>query len=119
MNKLPDKHIFTNHALYKMRHYRLSESLVKRVVRFPKRIEESIVPNTIACMRPAQSKNYSEVWAMYVLTERLANSKSQIINSKIKQIKIITAWRYPGKSPKRDPIPSEIIEEVRKVLGSI
>ena len=32
------------------------------------------------------------------------------------QIKIITAWRYPGKSPKRNPIPSEILEEARSVL---
>lgn len=87
-----------------MRHYRLSESLVKRVIRFPKRTEESVVPGTIACMRPAGSKKYSEVWAMYKINDK-------------NQIKIITAWRYPGKSPERDPIPKDIIEEARKVLG--
>ncbi|MEX0877537.1 MAG: hypothetical protein WDZ40_01580 [Candidatus Spechtbacterales bacterium] len=103
-----------------MRYYRLSESLVKRVIRFPARVEESIVPDTIACMRPAQThsarastelnrtssgqnKKYSEVWSMYIVTKN-------------KQIKIITAWRYPGKSPERDPIPAEILEEARKVL---
>ena len=32
-----------------------------------------------------------------------------------KQIKIITAWRYPAISPKRDriPIPDEIIRELK------
>lgn len=110
--KLPQKYVFTNHAQYKMRYYRLSESLVKRIIRYPVRTEESIVPNTIACMRPAQthsassgqSKKYSEVWAMYALI-------------KSGQIKVITAWRYPGKSPERDPIPVEILQEARKVLG--
>jgi len=102
--KLPQKYLFTNHAQYKMRYYRLSESLVKRVIRFPKRTEESIVPGTIACMRPAQTKKYSEVWSMYALTKN-------------GQIKIITAWRYPGQSPLRDPIPVEILEEARKIMG--
>lgn len=101
--KLPEKYQFTSHAQFKMRYYRLSESLVKRVIRFPKRTEESIVPNTIACMRPAQTKKYTEVWAMYALTKK-------------GQVRVITAWRYPGKSPKRDPIPAEILEEAKKVI---
>lgn len=103
--RLPEKYLWTNHAQYKMRHYRLSESLIKRVIRHPKRTEESIVPNTIACMKPAQTKKYSEVWAMYALTKK-------------GQVRIITAWRYPGSSPERDPIPVEILEEARKVLGN-
>ena len=103
INKLKQKYLWTSHAYYKMRHYRLSESLIKRVIRYPQRTEESIVPGTIACMRPAQSKNYSEIWAMYKPT-------------KLKQLKVITAWRYPAKSPRRDPIPKEILEEVRSLL---
>ena len=33
-----------------------------------------------------------------------------------KKIKVITAWRYPGKSPERDPIPSEILAEIKNLL---
>ena len=33
-----------------------------------------------------------------------------------KKIKIITAWRYPGKSPERDPIPAEILREIKSIL---
>lgn len=105
MAKLQQKYIWTGHSEYKMRYYRLSPALIKRVIRFPKRIEESIVPGTIACMRPANSKEYSEVWTMYKPTNN-------------NQLKIITAWRYPGKSPERDPIPKDIIEEVKKIIGT-
>lgn len=111
--KIRDKYAWTRHAEFKMRQYRLSPSLIKRVIRYPKRHEEGIVPNTIAVMRPAQSKKYSEVWAMYVLV----NKKADGTKKRFKQIKIITAWRYPGKSPERDPIPAEIIREARSILG--
>ena len=96
------KYIWTNHSKYKMQYYRLSESLVKRIIRFPKRTEEGIVENTICAMKPAQSKNYHEIWTMYKLTGN--------------KIKIITAWRYPGKSPKRNPIPQEILDEVYNLI---
>lgn len=33
-----------------------------------------------------------------------------------KKIKVITAWRYPGRSPERDPVPEEVLREVRKLL---
>jgi len=36
--------------------YGLSESLVKRILRFPKRTEEGIAPNTLAVMKTAGSK---------------------------------------------------------------
>lgn len=118
-----DKYIWTNHSHYKMRHYRLSESLVKRVIRYPARTEEGIVPDTVAVMRPSQSKKYSEVWVMYVITNskiKMQNVKShtKLQNLKLTQLKIITAWRYPGLSPKRNPIPKEILEEVRNIIGS-
>ncbi len=74
----------------------------------------------IACMQPAHgsgrglpisagrpAKNYSEIWVMYVL----ANT-----NDKSKKIKVITAWRYPGKSPERDPIPVEVLKEIKKLI---
>lgn len=102
-SKPSERYAWTSHAYFKMKQYRLSESLVKRVIRYPARIEQGILEDAIAVMRPAKAKNYSEIWAMYVTTKR-------------GQLRIITAWRYPGKSPERDPIPAEILEEVRKIL---
>lgn len=32
------------------------------------------------------------------------------------KIKVITAWRYPGKAPERDPVPLEILREIRALL---
>ncbi len=99
-NKASSKFIWTQHSKYKMNYYKLSESLVKRVIRFPDRIQEGVAENTIAVMKKATSKKEKEYWAMY-----------QINNGKIK---VITAWIYPGKSPKDGiiPIPQEIIDEL-------
>ncbi len=88
-----------------MRHYRLTESRIKRIIRHPTRTEEGIIEGAVACMQPADGKNYTEIWVLYVL--------SGIAN---KQIKIISAWRYPGKSPERDPIPAEILREIRNII---
>lgn len=97
--KLGEKYIWTKHSQYKMRYYGLSPQKIKRIIRYPARIEEAIVPNLIAVM--VQNKK-QEIWAMYKLQKN--------------QIKIITAWRYPGKSPSRNPIPKEILEEIKLVI---
>jgi len=98
-----------------MRYYGLSENRIKRIIRFPKRIEEGIAPNTVAAMQPADSKKkYQEIWTMYQLVKRATNNKKLKTNNT--QIKIITAWRYPGKSPARNPIPIEIIREIQQLL---
>lgn len=99
-----------------MKFYGLSESRIKRIIRFPKRIEEGIAPNTIAVMQPAGTKKYQEIWAMYKLIGRPSQKISNFRFPNAKKIKVITAWRYPGKSPVRDPVPPEIIEEVKKIL---
>ena len=114
------KYLWTLHARLKMKYYGLSESRIKRIIRFPARTEEGIVEKTVAVMQPAGSKRYQEIWAMYKLAKR-ANSKQETYNSKLKTknakvIKIITTWRYPGKSPARDPIPVEILKEIRNLL---
>jgi len=46
---------------------------------------------------------------------QIVNLKLKTQNSKLKQIKIISAWRYPGSSPigKPPPIPGDIIEELK------
>lgn len=99
--------LWTNHVKMKMGHYRLTEARVKRIIRHPARIEEGILEGGIACMQPAGGKQYSEIWALYVLVG---------IKDKSKKIKIITAWRYPGRSPSRDPIPPEVLQEIKGIL---
>ncbi len=96
-----DKYYYTKHSLYKMRYYRLSRQRIKRVIRHPARIEEAIVPGLIAVMGPNKKQ---EIWAMYKPLK------------KTKQIKVITAWRYPGKSPARNPIPQEILDEIKLII---
>ncbi|MBI4099224.1 DUF4258 domain-containing protein [Candidatus Parcubacteria bacterium] len=98
------RYFWTRHAREKMRQYRLSESRVRRVIRHPERIEEGIAPNTVAAMQRASSRRRQELWTMY----RLVPGR--------KLIKIITAWRYPGESPKRNPVPENILREVRALL---
>ncbi len=116
--KNEEKYSWTNHVFYKMQQYGISESRIKRIIRYPKRTEEGIVSGTIAVMQPAGTKRYQEIWVMYKLVgkNQQAISNSKFLISKQKRIKIITAWRYPGKSPERNPIPQEIIEEVRNLL---
>ncbi|MFZ2299703.1 MAG: hypothetical protein WAW00_01040 [Candidatus Moraniibacteriota bacterium] len=128
---------FTLHAQHKMRQYGLSEQRVRSVIRSPKRREEGIVPRTVAVMQPVSMKKVDgrevwkqEIWVMYQLRRCGANSKFQIPNSKQnsnskfqipnsakQQLRIISAWRYPGVSPKRNPIPDEILRELED--GSI
>jgi len=94
---------WTNHSKRKMKYYQLSESRVKRVINNPIRKEIGVAPGTIAVMQPNNSKHSYEIWSMYQ-------------NIKGGKTKVITAWRYPGKSPIRGPIPIplEILEELEK-----
>jgi len=109
--KNDEKWAWTNHVVGKMGYYRISESLVKRVVRFPKRVEKGIAPGTTACMQVVGSKkNPSEVWVMYV-------DIGEVARLSIPKKKIITAWRYPGISPIGEPIPipDEILSEIENI----
>lgn len=116
------RYYFTLHSEYKMREYHLSRQRVIRIIRSPKRSEVGIIENTIAVMQPASTKRVGnketwtqEIWVMYKV-----QSASKISQSKLKQLlqqaelKIISAWRYPGVSPKRDPIPSNILREIEQ-----
>lgn len=96
---------WTMHSASKMKQYGLSENRVKRVINNPKRKEVGIAPGTIAVMQPNSAKHTYEFWAMY---KTLKDGK----------IRIITAWKYPGKSPIRGPIPipPEILEELGEAL---
>lgn len=76
-----------------------------RILRKPDRREEGIAPKTIANMQiVGTKKNPTEVWMMY-----------QIIKSKIK---IISAWRYPGRTKKGEKpiIPEDTLNELDNIL---
>lgn len=80
---------WTNHGKMKMMFYGLSESRIKRILRSPKRIEEGVAPETVAMMQPAGTlKNPYEIWVMMEDTKN--------------QRKIISAWKYPGKTKPKD-----------------
>lgn len=98
---------WTEHAKQKMRFYGLSESRLRRVLRHPKRVEHGIAPGTTALMQPATPKHTSEIWIM--VTKRSG------------QLIVVTAWRYPGKSPIRGdlPIPVDIQRAVSSVLMAL
>lgn len=119
---------WTRHAQFKMRQYGLSEQRIKRVIRYPYRSEEGVLPRAVAVMQPASLRRDKdgkqiwgqEIWTMYKLVlKKRGRNKIQDTRNKLgfgKTIRIITAWRYPGVSPHRDPIPSEILEEIRTLL---
>jgi hypothetical protein len=70
------------------------------------------VKNTIAVMIPTGNFKpvkegerplwKQELWAMYQIGGRSAKYKT----------KVISAWRYPGVSPKNNPIPEDILREI-------
>lgn len=96
---------WTKHAKEKMRQYQLSEKRLKRVLKNPKRKEVGVAPRTIAIMQLAGTKKHpTEIWLMY-----------QAINQKLR---IISAWRYPGRSPtgKPPPIPGDILDDLAEII---
>lgn len=106
---------FTSHARYKMSQYGLSEQKVKGIIRNPKRTEKGIAPKTAAMMQPVSPKTVEgkeiwkqEIWVMFVKKKK----KIGLGDISRETIRIISAWRYPGISPKRSPIPEEIWQEL-------
>ena len=104
--KNTERFFWTSHALGKMRYYGLTAQRILRVINKRARVEEGVAENTTAVMQPAsvnKKKSWSsEIWAMY--------QKDKI------KYKIISVWRYPGVSPKRNYVPGEIMEEIRDLL---
>jgi len=101
--------LWTKHSREKMQFYRLSEQRIKRVLKNPNRVEEGIAPKTIALMQSAGSKKHPyEIWTMYQKT-------------KTQKLKIISCWRYPGKSPigVKLPIPDELKGQLESILNKI
>lgn len=125
--KNDNKYEWTNHVVGKMAYYGISESLIKGVVRFPKRIEVGIAPGTTACMSPygtptkdKKQPYRGEVWVMYVEEGKKSKVKSKKLSKtqdfQIPKKRIISAWRYPGVSKKGDPIPipDDIMAEIEQ-----
>jgi hypothetical protein len=113
--KNTSQYFWTEHAKYKMQYYGLSAQRILGVIRNPKRKEEGIVKNTIAVMSPVSPKivNGKTIWKQetWVMLQKKKEARS-----KNKAVKIISAWRYPGVSPKRNPIPEEIISEIKNMV---
>lgn len=113
-----DKYEWTKHSLMKMQHYGLTAQRVLRVINNPQRKEEGVVEKTIAVMQPTSISTKdgkrvwsSEIWCMFQISSKKKVAGSmQLLNTK--KIKIISAWRYPGVSPKNNPIPEDIIREL-------
>jgi hypothetical protein len=126
----------TRHAEYKMQQYGLSLQKIKGVIRNPKRIERGVAEKTLAVMQPVNPKKElgkeeiwkQEIWVMYQVKNQESRIKNQagdstrnlkleIRNSTNQTVRIISAWRYPGVSPKNNPIPSEILLELEDELA--
>ncbi len=125
------KVIWTKHSEKKLKEYQLSKSRILRIIKNPYRIEEGIAPNTIALMRPTKIKKstksaFSPHESASSLRKSAFSPRQSASNKTWKQeiwtmiqkskdgIKIISAWRYPGKSPKQNPIPHYILEELMR-----
>ncbi len=130
--KNDSKYHWTNHVAQKMIYYGLSADRVKRVIRSPHRSEKGVAPDTIAVMSPSgrspagRQQNgkplpwKEEIWVMYATAKpsRIKGLSSLKVESLAPRKKvIITAWRYPGKSPVREaiPIPNDILEELKNI----
>ncbi len=100
LEKMNQPLFWTSHSRAKMRFYGLSESRVKKVIRSPERIEYGIAPDTIALMQSVKtSKRPYEIWVMVedIKTDR----------------KVVSAWRYPGITKTGEPLPDDILREIK------
>jgi hypothetical protein len=117
---------WTNHAKLKMLQYGISPVAVKKVLNHPWRVVEGIAPETIAAMiRKDSKKTQKELWVMY--QKRKSHSPAYLSSveqaggaEKLKskgprsRIRIISAWIYPGVSPKGKEIfiPDDVWKEL-------
>src|SRR6056297_3979890 len=94
------KIVWTKHAQKKIRYYSLPKTKLKRMLYEFDRKEQGIAPNTIAVMKRVKKTRETEIWLMY---EEIEN-----------EIKIVSAWRYPGTTEKDESIyiPSDVFEEL-------
>lgn len=119
--KLPEnkKEIFwTKHSKKKMRQYRFSEKRVLNILRKPDRREEGIAFGTFADMQITGTKKYpTEAWVMYLILKR-PPKQSKLATGQAKGIKIISAWRYPGRTPEGEKpiIPDDVLWDLENII---
>lgn len=125
-------HTWTSHAKMKMRYYGLSEQRIKNIIRRPLRTEVGIAEKTIAVMQPqsttrdkvTREKNWkAEVWVMYQLAAESQKKIDIAVPEKLAgifaprtKVKIISAWRYPGKTKPGEGLPEHILDEIAEAL---
>jgi hypothetical protein len=106
---------WTEHIKEKMKQYQLSERRILKVFRNPERKEEGVAPETIAVMQTAGRRHLYEIWLMYQIKK--SKVKRQKAKFEGKRIIMISAWKYPGKSPiRKPPIPEEVLENLEEIL---
>lgn len=93
---------WTLHSKDKMRQYRLSEGRVRRILHSPHRVEEGIAEGTVAMMQRSTGKNPYELWVMVV--------------DEPHQRKVISAWRYPGVTEPRAPLPYAVRSALEEAI---
>ena len=135
------EYLWTQHSEWKMKYYGLSKQKVLGIIRRPDRVEKGIAGNgTIAVMQAVSPKMIDgkkvwrqEIWTMYLKKrKRRASYKTEGVlpttnavsplQKKLFQndhFTIISAWRYPGISPKNNPIPEEIIRDLLDMYTKI
>lgn len=115
-----------------MRFYGLSEARVRRVLHAPHRVEEGVAPETAAYMqRVGIGRNPSEIWVMIqagnTSGRRGGAQRSSFVLPRPSQARrgsgakhfervIISAWRYPGATKPRAPLPAAIGAEIAEAL---
>ncbi len=103
---------WTSHVKNKMMHYRLSEQKIKTILKNPARKEKGIAPETDAVMmRNDTPKRKEELWVM-------TKKKESNVKGQMSKVIVISAWRYPGISPKgKDiPVPEDIFTELSDIF---
>lgn len=91
-------------------------------------IKKSAFANASARQLSPEGESWNqEIWVMYQIKQETINKKQEtkkIQNPKLqklqeaisspKKLTIISAWRFPGVSSEKDPIPAEIWREIEE-----
>jgi hypothetical protein len=113
---------------------RREEGIVPKTVAVMQPVSPKKIDNKSTGIATPRSRNVAggevwkqEIWVMFQKIKNV-NIKMKNDNVKLKNLKIpttnhqlpttnyriISAWRYPGMSPKRHPIPEEILRELEE-----
>ena len=137
---------WTYHARAKMAYYKLSEQRMRRVLNSPKRVEEGIAPKTMAMMQPVSftyryvnetvPSPFDKLRVNSTQRSRGTPSRSAkpagghrqetwnheiwvMIQDEKSQRKIISAWRYPGRSkPRSEAAKDAIMSAYKEYMAS-